>query len=276
MHSIYVVPENLRRIHTDFPVLRYGRCEGPVASRNLEYSQLEICVRLSDTEKYAVDIINGREYRTPFPHVILKRPGYRYWYRSSGQRVVRYFYYPRESIPIMERYGMDFSTLIWPIVRTHNLDMLLEESDRHAEQLHTLGTPEQVDAVFWRILLELYLCRDSMAHVPDFNEKKIRMAASYLCSHCLEKIDLPQLIASCGMSRRSFYLHWRRFYSLSPSQFILHQKILYAKHLLRTTDDPVFVIAEKLSFSGIYFIRAFRKVTGCTPFRYRKTSDEML
>ena len=82
---------------------------------------------------------------------------------------------------------------------------------------------------------------------------------------------MPRLIASCGMSRRAFYLHWRRFYSQSPAQFVLAQRIQQAKFLLKNTDHSVSRIAEELSFcNSIYFIRAFRKSTGETPLMYRK------
>lgn len=172
---------------------------------------------------------------------------------------------------VLERYGMDFSLPIWPIVYSGNIERLFAEAENYVSSLHTAGVPERIDAIFLRIMVELFLCRENVARKPDFNEKKIREAASYLHSHCAEKIDMPRLIASCGMSRRAFYLHWRRFYSQSPAQFVLAQRIQQAKFLLKNTDHSVSRIAEELSFcNSIYFIRAFRKSTGETPLMYRK------
>jgi transcriptional regulator, AraC family len=266
----YEIPEEVRRFHTELPVLSYGHFRGKAIGCG-KYWDLEVCIRLGDENEYGVDYINGKEYRTPFPHVVLKSPGLAHSFRSVGEREVCFFHYPAESVMVLERYGMDFSLPIWPIVYSGNIERLFAEAENYVSSLHTAGVPERIDAIFLRIMVELFLCRENVARKPDFNEKKIREAASYLHSHCAEKIDMPRLIASCGMSRRAFYLHWRRFYSQSPAQFVLAQRIQQAKFLLKNTDHSVSRIAEELSFcNSIYFIRAFRKSTGETPLMYRK------
>lgn len=266
----YEIPEEVRRFHTELPVLSYGHFRGKAIGCG-KYWDLEVCIRLGDENEYGVDYINGKEYRTPFPHVVLKSPGLAHSFCSVGEREVCFFHYPAESVMVLERYGMDFSLPIWPIVYSGNIERLFAEAESYVSSLHTAGVPERIDAIFLRIMVELFLCRENVARKPDFNEKKIREAASYLHSHCAEKIDMPRLIASCGMSRRAFYLHWRRFYSQSPAQFVLAQRIQQAKFLLKNTDHSVSRIAEELSFcNSIYFIRAFRKSTGETPLMYRK------
>ena len=265
----YIIPENRRRYHTELPVSSFGRFFGLGTSHKLQ--DLEVCLRLGDEREYGVDRINGKEYRTPFPHVMLKTPDLVHSFCSTGERTVRFFHYPATCRMVLERYGMSFSPPIWPIVYTNTLRKLFDEADFCADCLHAAGVPERIDAIFWRILLELFLFRENMERKPDFNERKIREAASYLQSRCTEEIHLPDLIASLGMSRRSFYFYWRKFYSQSPAQFLLAQKIRQAKFLLDNTDFSVSRIAEELSFcSAIYFVRMFRKFTETTPLGYRK------
>lgn len=265
----HVIPEKIRHYCTDLPVSSYGLFCGRGSSHKI--SDLEICIRLGDESESAVDHINGKRCVTPFPHVILKTPDLLHSFCSTGERTVRFFHYPAECRMVLERYGMDFSRPVWPIVFTETLQHLFEEADSYASSLHVAGVPERIDAIFWRILLELFLCRESITRKPDFNEQKIREAASYLHSHCTERNNLSRVIASVGMSRRSFYFYWRKFYSQSPAQFILSLRIQQAKFLLENTDDSISRIAEELSFCNpIYFIRAFRKKIGETPQHYRR------
>ena len=265
----HVIPEKIRHYRTELPVSSYGLFYGKGTSHKI--SDLEICIRLGDESESAVDRINGKTCVTPFPHVILKTPDLLHSFCSTGDRTVRFFHYPAECRMVLERCGMDFSCPIWPIVYTETLQRLFGEADSYASSLHVAGVPERIDAIFWRILLELFLFRESMAREPDFNERKIREAASYLHSHCTEKNNLSNVIASVGMSRRSFYFYWRKFYSQSPAQFLLTLRIRQAKFLLDNTDHSISRIAEELSFCNpIYFIRAFRKRTGETPQHYRR------
>lgn len=265
----YVIPEELRRYHTELPVRSYGTFSGKGTSHKID--DLEICIRLGDKSEYAVDRIDGKEWITPFPHVMLKTPDLVHSFCSTGDRMVRFFHYPPECRMVLERYGMSFSPRIWPISCTEKLRALFDEVDSYASSLHLPGMPERLDSIFWRILLELFLSRQTIEQKPDFNERKIRKAASYLQSHCTETINLSEWIASCGMSRRSFYFYWRKFYSLSPAQFILSQRIQQAKFLLANTDLSISRIADQIGFcNAIYFVRMFRKCSGMTPLAYRK------
>ena len=50
-----------------------------------------------------------------------------------------------------------------------------------------------------------------------------------------------------------------------------------AGELLRQTQLPVQIIAERVGYSDVtFFIRVFRKVNGCTPLQYRKNSQTVL
>ena len=65
-----------RRSHPVFPLQRIGFLL-PIRSqaRMTFVNKLELCLRLAADAPCAVDEIDGIEYRTPFPHVVLKLPG---------------------------------------------------------------------------------------------------------------------------------------------------------------------------------------------------------
>ncbi len=275
IYQEYRVPDDVRHFRTELPVTSYGRCYTEVRQDFRNYTDLEVCVRLGDGDEYGIDIIDGVEHRTRFPHVILKHPGMQHRFRSKGVRDVRFFHYPAGSEAVLERYGMKFQPLIWPIEFNRTVSELWAEADRCAEHLYAEGVPEKIDNLFWLMMMELFRFRAAAESRQEYNEKKIRDIASYLHSHCSRKIDLARLAAAHGMSRRAFYLHWRDYYSVTPAQFILNQRIERAKFLLQSSDLPVAEIAVELQFcNSIYFIRAFRREVGQTPLRYRRECRE--
>ncbi len=271
----YCVPDNVRHFRTELPVIHYGSSSGEGRENSRRYTNLQVCIRLGDECEYAIDVIDGVEYRTPFPHVILKHPGLCHSYRSKGVRDGRFFCLPAGSEAVLERYGMSLRPLLWPIEFNRTLSELFAEADRCAEHLHVAGVPEKIDLIFWQILMELFRFRAAAEKRQKHHEKKIRDIASYLHLHFARKIDLTRLAAAHGMSRQAFYLHWRNYYSASPAQFILNQRIERAKFLLQSTDMPVAEIAVELQFcNSIYFVRAFRREVGQTPLRYRREFRE--
>ncbi len=269
----YRVPDDVRHFRTDLPILSYGRFSGETRQGFRNYVDLSVCIRLGDEGEYGVDVIDGVEYRTRFPHVVLKHPGMRHRFRSKGVREVRFFNFPAGSEAVLERYGMSLRPLIWPIEFNRTVSELFAEADRCIEHLYVTGVPEKVDVIFWLLLMELFRFRTAAEKRQEHHEKKIRDIASYLHSHFDRKIDLARLAAAHGMSRQTFYFHWRDYYSVSPAQFILNQRIERAKFLLQSTDLPVAEIAVELQFcNSISYIRAFRREVGQTPLRYRRES----
>ena len=144
----YVIPEELRRYHTELPVRSYGTFSGKGTSHKID--DLEICIRLGDESEYAVDRIDGKEWITPFPHVMLKTPDLVHSFCSTGDRMVRFFHYPPECRMVLERYGMSFSPRIWPISCTEKLRALFDEVDSYASSLHLPGMPERLDSILCR------------------------------------------------------------------------------------------------------------------------------
>jgi AraC-like DNA-binding protein len=62
----------------------------------------------------------------------------------------------------------------------------------------------------------------------------------------------------------------KRFFGLTPSQFIAKARVAAASRLLRETDQSVAAIALACGFyDHSAFTRTFRAVTGVTPTQFR-------
>lgn len=73
------------------------------------------------------------------------------------------------------------------------------------------------------------------------------------------------LAKTYGLSERSFFRHWSKYYPQSPTAMIRKLKLEYAKKCLAYTDIPISTIAGKLGFCTVYFDRQFKQETDITP-----------
>lgn len=85
-----------------------------------------------------------------------------------------------------------------------------------------------------------------------------------------ENINLKSLSEKACMSTASFYRFFKRELGMSPIEYVLNEKIKYAKKLLK---NPSIQINEVCYLSGFedanYFIRLFKKHEGITPKQYQ-------
>ncbi len=94
-------------------------------------------------------------------------------------------------------------------------------------------------------------------------------------SHALDHLDQPDLdvaaLASVAhLGRRTFDRRFREATGSSPLQWLLHQRILRAQHLLSTTDLDVEAVARASGFTNAVAMRPhFRRVVGISAQAYR-------
>ncbi len=85
-----------------------------------------------------------------------------------------------------------------------------------------------------------------------------------------EAVTPASLARSSGMEPHRFARFIKRFFGLTPSQYIIKVRITVAARLLRETDSSIAEIALACGFyDHSAFTRAFRKVTGLTPMQIR-------
>ncbi len=75
----------------------------------------------------------------------------------------------------------------------------------------------------------------------------------------------------CSLSIPQFNRQFRQCMGKSPRQFVIHQRVSRAEHLLRESDMTIQQIAQALGYNDHFFFhRQFRKITGKTPGDIRK------
>lgn len=93
---------------------------------------------------------------------------------------------------------------------------------------------------------------------------------AYIETHLTEKIDYSEMASSLGYNRQYLSCKFKKETGMTLGEFIMKQRLEYAKLLLRNSNYSILEISQLLQFSTCsYFSSSFRNLTGMTPREYR-------
>lgn len=97
-----------------------------------------------------------------------------------------------------------------------------------------------------------------------------------LLEELLETLDhdhtIESLAACSAMSPRTFARRFRDETGTTPHLWLTHQRVLLARRMLETGDDPVDTVAARCGFSTPAMMRHhFSRIVGTSPAAYRRT-----
>lgn len=267
-----------RRISFPFPLTIFSCSEGLAAGhvvRRLE-SELEFCFRFSSTEKEAEDCIDDHVYRTGFPFLLIRKPDILHKHRINGVREALSLYYSGGLMEKFESIGFDLTLPGRPFVRTAEIDGLVSRMRGLTGIIELPGIVEKMDLLAFQLLETVFLQVQAggMGSVSS-EEERVRRIASYFQLHFSEKIELDLLLRRFGISRRSFFRHWREFYPEPPARYIRSLRFNEAVRQLNTLTLPTETIIRQCGFSDrTLFYRMFRTRFGKTPAEYREPNQK--
>lgn len=98
----------------------------------------------------------------------------------------------------------------------------------------------------------------------------ITPSINFIRQNIRENINLKELSDKACMSTTSFYRYFKREMGMSPIEYILNEKIKYAKKLLSNPTIQINEVSYATGFEDCnYFIRIFKKYEGVTPKQYQ-------
>ncbi|MGN1365029.1 MAG: helix-turn-helix domain-containing protein [Victivallis vadensis] len=235
--------------------------------------RIEICLRLSSAEPEAVDEIDGRIYRTRFPHVFFKHPFHHLRYSYVQPRNAVHFSYAPETLAALRETGCfpPDGEFFREFRLTPELEILIR---RFTELLgHTMerNALDRLDLTAYELLCELLLERNAPPDRQEFRRDDILAIASYLKQSFRHEIDYEELAHRHGLSLRSFFRCWGRHFEVSPARFVLKLKLEEAARRLRETSYTAADIAAFVRLGDCaYFAKVFRKYVNMSPTDFRK------
>lgn len=158
----------------------------------------------------------------------------------------------------------------WDICHQGSADifyLIYDESRASDNIIHAIQSSTALIDLCSALLVELKQNQQSRGNTVS---PIIKNAIFYLEEHITQELRLDDLCAALDVSK--FYLShlFKEQTGFSPYEYLITLRLSYAKSLLRSTQEPVSVIAEKAEFGGSsYFIQLFRKREQITPLQYR-------
>ncbi len=275
-HELLYMDTVPRRLRFPFPLslFSYSIALNTGTAWSLIGKDLEFCIRLSSDEDYAEDVFDKKTYKTPFPYVLIKPPGVEHVNNIRGTREGLSLYYSSELLPEFNKAGIPTSAPGWSFQITPRITALIQHLRKLIEMSQVPGIAEQIDLSSFQLLEELLL-QEYVENPTDSYAPKIRLVASYLQLHYNDDINLDDVLRKNGISRRTFFRHWKDFYQQSPMEYIRDLKFQEAARLLRESELSVEEILERLNFSDrTLFFRSFKQRFAISPAKYRKNETE--
>jgi len=100
---------------------------------------------------------------------------------------------------------------------------------------------------------------------------QIRCATELMIERLKEDLSLAEPAAACGLSISYFSRAFKRSVGTPPHRWLLLQRVLRAKSLLREADRPLVEIAAACGFADqSHFTRVFTSIVGASPGAWRK------
>lgn len=137
----------------------------------------------------------------------------------------------------------------------------------------TLAKDILADLTLQELLIHLIQTQTTQSVVQGtFTDQQYPLThiVSYIREHITDKLTMKELTDTACMSQASFYRYFKRELGISPMEFILNERIRFAKKLLK---DPLIQINQVCFEAGFddcnYFIRLFKKLEGITPKQYQ-------
>ena len=147
---------------------------------------------------------------------------------------------------------------------------LFDEFIKNVNSVMDVSEIELENAVIMhRVIAEMAKCMEKVTESTPDDAAVLREYIETNYSRPIKNSDLAQLI---GRSESQTIRIVKKAYTQTPYDFALERKMRVAKQMLKSTSMSVREISEALGFSNEhYFSSCFKKHTGLTPLKYRKS-----
>lgn len=191
------------------------------------------------------------------------------------------YYIP--SISIIDAYCEDFMEFLYinfnpitdgpPLKSFYSFNADVENFSLSRSLIKTIIKEHTVQSAISKTIINNAMSTFMSLFIKDiktFNAPQILSVFNYINEHFTEEISINALSKQLYISPEYFCCRFKKFFNMSPQQFITQKRISHAKHLLLSTDLPVSTIAQQCGYRDpLYFSKIFSKYALCSPSNFR-------
>lgn len=165
---------------------------------------------------------------------------------------------------VLKAYGLYGATVFKNVDVNRSFSQLVSLCNEYA---CSNDASSKAGTVLLEILSLIHLSRSENARIPHaITHLKLR-----LDNAVYGKITIEEVADELNVSKAQLIKSFKKYYEVTPYNYLLSAKIQTAKHLLKLTDMSVRDISNSLNFADEhYFSNIFKKKTAFTPLEYRK------
>ncbi len=109
----------------------------------------------------------------------------------------------------------------------------------------------------------------------DMQSGRFQQLIQFIQNNLSENLDINVLTGIASMSKSRFFRKFREEFGMPPLDFIIGERIAYAKNLLHDSNMNISDVCYATGFNNPnYFSRMFKQREGLTPKDYRMTINE--
>ena len=113
-------------------------------------------------------------------------------------------------------------------------------------------------------------------HAGGLAPAQLRRVVDYVSAHLADELALGDLAALAGLSPHHFGDAFKTATGVAPYQYVIERRVERAGELLRDVRQTVAEVAIAVGFSSqSHLTRHFRRITGETPARFRRSQVEI-
>lgn len=153
---------------------------------------------------------------------------------------------------------------------------LREIGNALCDDLHSGRQPNEAYLLPFAGVIATHLVRHYCGALPGATvgaglpQHKLKRVQAFVDEHLAETLHVHQLAAVANISAFHFARMFKGVTGQSPHQYVVTQRVEFAKALLRDGEMPLIVVAQQAGFrTQGHFTGVFRRYTGCTPRLYR-------
>ena len=158
---------------------------------------------------------------------------------------------------------------------TPSFNDTLQRIKNNFDCLQCPGVADRMDCLALELACEAIIAAsEPNPGKAEFPDERIFLIANYFQIHYSDRICLDELLKKHNITRRTFYREWNKYYSVTPTQYLIELRLKHACEELSHSRKKIYEIAFESGFSDpMYFNHCFTQHFGCSPLDFRQKGE---